>query len=95
MDLILVDHGKNFTLVNFVITARKRSCGEVMFLLLSVSHSVHRGEYIVDNFSDFFLNAIKNFDKMGGWSVLRMKGEKERNWKSLSICSGNAKLPLE
>ena len=25
------------------ITARKRSCGKVMFLHLSVSHSVHRG----------------------------------------------------
>ena len=26
-----------------IITARKRSCGKVMFLHLSVSHSVHRG----------------------------------------------------
>ena len=26
-----------------IFTARKRSCGKVMFLHLSVSHSVHRG----------------------------------------------------
>ena len=26
-------------------TARQRSCGEVMFLQLSVSHFVHRGMY--------------------------------------------------
>ena len=27
-----------------MITARKQNCGKVMFLHLSVSHSVHRGE---------------------------------------------------
>ena len=29
----------------YTITIRKRSCGKVMFLHLSVSHSVHRGVY--------------------------------------------------
>ena len=30
---------------DFIFTARKQSCGKVMFLHLSVSHSVHRGVY--------------------------------------------------
>ena len=32
--------------VPLLITVRKQSCGKVMFLHLSVSHSIHRGVYI-------------------------------------------------
>ena len=36
--------GTEIYILYVVFTARKRSCGNVMFLHLSVSHSVHRGE---------------------------------------------------
>ena len=32
-----------FVLLSKIVTARKRSCGKVMFLCMSVSHAVHRG----------------------------------------------------
>ena len=37
----------NFLIIHSkVVTVRKRSCGKVMFLHLSVSHSVHGGVYL-------------------------------------------------
>ena len=33
---------------NVIFTARKRSCGKVMFLHLTVSHSVHRAACMVE-----------------------------------------------
>ena len=37
-------HSKTFPFMD-IFTVRKRSCGKVMFLHLSVSHSGHRGVY--------------------------------------------------